>query len=232
MDRSGQVDSTKAGQGAPERARAVGRTGKAVDRRVARTRKAIRKALITLMEQQDYRKISIAAVAREADIDRKTFYLHYDSIEAVIDEIISDEAKRLVDLCRGAIAKGGGTFDVEALYSQMSSGLVTDFSQSRRVLRHISIEDMLDRIEAPLRAGLLEDGSFGFDPNSEYVPYYTAFFCAGLVAVYRRWLLSDSELPLDKVAEASRVALMGGIEGALAASSEADDPSNGRKAAS
>ena len=50
---------------------------RSTDRRVVRTRKAIREAFFKLMENQDYHKITIASVAREADIDRKTFYLHY-----------------------------------------------------------------------------------------------------------------------------------------------------------
>lgn len=48
---------------------------RSTDRRVVRTRKAIREAFFKLMENQDYHKITIASVAREADIDRKTFYL-------------------------------------------------------------------------------------------------------------------------------------------------------------
>ena len=46
---------------------------RSTDRRVVRTRKAIREAFFKLMENQDYHKITIASVAREADIDRKTF---------------------------------------------------------------------------------------------------------------------------------------------------------------
>ena len=51
-------------------------------------RKAIREAFFKLMENQDYHKITIASVAREADIDRKTFYLHYRSVSDLVDEVI------------------------------------------------------------------------------------------------------------------------------------------------
>lgn len=46
------------------------------------------------MENQDYHKITIASVAREADIDRKTFYLHYRSVSDLVDEVIRDEAQK------------------------------------------------------------------------------------------------------------------------------------------
>ena len=61
---------------------------RSTDRRVVRTRKAIREAFFKLMENQDYHKITIASVAREADIDRKTFYLHYRSVSDLVDEVI------------------------------------------------------------------------------------------------------------------------------------------------
>ena len=73
---------------------------RSTDRRVVRTRKAIREAFFKLMENQDYHKITIASVAREADIDRKTFYLHYRSVSDLVDEVIRDEAPKIVAAAR------------------------------------------------------------------------------------------------------------------------------------
>ena len=80
---------------------------RSTDRRVVRTRKAIREAFFKLMENQDYHKITIASVAREADIDRKTFYLHYRSVSDLVDEIIHDEAENIVASCREALRSDG-----------------------------------------------------------------------------------------------------------------------------
>ena len=46
-----------------------------VDRRVLRTRKAIHTAFIELLAEVDFDKITITALAKRADIDRKTFIL-------------------------------------------------------------------------------------------------------------------------------------------------------------
>lgn len=71
----------------------------APDRRVVRTRKAIRQAFLTLMQETEYQKVTITGIAREADIDRKTFYLHYQSVEDLANEIVQDEADRIVRTC-------------------------------------------------------------------------------------------------------------------------------------
>ena len=59
------------------------------DRRITKTRKSIQNAYLNLLRQKGTEKITISDIAREADIDRKTFYLHYDSTEDIIREYAS-----------------------------------------------------------------------------------------------------------------------------------------------
>ena len=58
---------------------------KKIDRRVLKTRQAIEEALASLILKTDYDKITVSALAKEANINRKTFYLHYDSVDDVLD---------------------------------------------------------------------------------------------------------------------------------------------------
>lgn len=66
----------------------------AMDRRVVRTRAAIRDALIGLIEQKGFDAVSVNDIAARADINRGTFYLHYrdkyDLLEQVEAEIVRD----------------------------------------------------------------------------------------------------------------------------------------------
>ena len=64
-----------------------------LDRRVVRTRKAIQTAFRNLVVRQGAEKITVSALAREADIDRKTFYLHYASL----DELAEEQGHLVVD---------------------------------------------------------------------------------------------------------------------------------------
>ena len=50
------------------------------DRRVLRTKKAIQNAYLDLLKKKGTEKITISDIAREADIDRKTFYLHLSAL--------------------------------------------------------------------------------------------------------------------------------------------------------
>lgn len=186
------------------------------DRRVVRTRKAIRQAFLELMQETDYQKISITAIARKADIDRKTFYLHYDSIESLVDEIIQDEADRIVDACVDSLSGTPSTLVVIDLIKQLSIGLAPDMKSTKRIASHIPYELVMKKLEGSLTASLIENDVLGLSAMGPYLNFCVAFFSAGLVAVTRRWILEDSEIPLEDLAEVTRVAASSGIEGILA----------------
>ena len=48
-----------------------------MDRRIVKTRKAIRCAFAELLTQKTMQEITIKDIAETADINRKTFYAHY-----------------------------------------------------------------------------------------------------------------------------------------------------------
>jgi len=59
------------------------------DRRTKHTRKAIRDALIELLNTKPYSKISVTELCRLAEINRGTFYIHYYDVDNVLDDILS-----------------------------------------------------------------------------------------------------------------------------------------------
>jgi AcrR family transcriptional regulator len=66
----------------------------AIDRRIVRTKIAIRQALVALIEEKGFDALSVTDITTRADINRGTFYLHYkdkfDLLEQTETEIIRD----------------------------------------------------------------------------------------------------------------------------------------------
>ena len=67
-----------------------------MDRRVGKTKKAIQAAYFDLLKEKGNEKISVTEIARAADIDRKTFYLHYESTDQIIREFAKAKTKELL----------------------------------------------------------------------------------------------------------------------------------------
>ncbi len=60
------------------------------DRRTLYTCMAIKDALLSLLAEKEYANITITDVCRRAQINRGTFYLHYNNLHVVIDELLDD----------------------------------------------------------------------------------------------------------------------------------------------
>ena len=70
---------------------------RAIDRRVARTRKALHHALISLIQKKDYEAITIEEICDVANVGRSTFYAHYTSKDDLHRSGIEHLRKALVD---------------------------------------------------------------------------------------------------------------------------------------
>jgi AcrR family transcriptional regulator len=72
---------------------------KKVDRRVTKTRKAILSAYLSLLQTKGVHAISVSDITEKADINRATFYAHYEDKqnlqEQIIKEILDDLEKAI-----------------------------------------------------------------------------------------------------------------------------------------
>lgn len=67
------------------------------DHRAVVTGMMIKDALLTLLHETEYDKITVTALCRTAGITRATFYLHYQNLDEVLDEVL-DDALRLTEI--------------------------------------------------------------------------------------------------------------------------------------
>lgn len=58
--------------------------GEKVDRRVKRTKRALQVALVQLIREKGYDAVTIQDITDRANLGRTTFYLHYESKEALL----------------------------------------------------------------------------------------------------------------------------------------------------
>ncbi|MDO9086317.1 MAG: TetR/AcrR family transcriptional regulator [Anaerolineaceae bacterium] len=59
-----------------------------VDPRVRKTKKWLQEALLSLMLQKQFTKISISEITDQAEVSRPTFYLHYHTKEEVLEDYL------------------------------------------------------------------------------------------------------------------------------------------------
>ena len=63
------------------------------DKRIAKTKKNLKNAMIAMLGEKDFEHITITELCRAAEISRITFYSHYSDKYALLDEIFDDMLK-------------------------------------------------------------------------------------------------------------------------------------------
>lgn len=93
--------------------------------RVLRTKHALRTALFSLLESTSIDRISISALCRSANVTRKTFYTHYDTVTDVFEDYQEDMALAVQD------ALDRGTMDAGRLLTTFDHILMGNFAAFR-----------------------------------------------------------------------------------------------------
>ena len=60
------------------------------DLRVIKTQKAIKNAFKEMVMEMDASKITVKELSERAQIHRKTFYLHYTTMEALYEDVLKE----------------------------------------------------------------------------------------------------------------------------------------------
>lgn len=116
---------------------------KKTDRRVVRTRSAIREAFLELLSETSFDKITITALAKQADVDRKTFYTHYSSVEALFEDVIRTQTEQsLRDIDFRDFLTNPSLY-TRRLLSALNNGVPYSIDERRTVIDNVPIDVFL-----------------------------------------------------------------------------------------
>ena len=71
------------------------------DLRIQKTKEAIRKTFEEMICEMDYERISIKELTQRARINRKTFYLHYNTLDDLLREMQNEMAQDFIRRTEG-----------------------------------------------------------------------------------------------------------------------------------
>jgi AcrR family transcriptional regulator len=73
-----------------------------MDRRVVRSKRMLREALVSLMAEKGYDAVTVLEIAERADLNRATFYLHYsdkeDLLQQSLEEVLNEVMQGIEEL--------------------------------------------------------------------------------------------------------------------------------------
>ena len=176
-----------------------------VDRRIQRTKKALRNALVELIQEKGYEAVSVEEITQRADLGRATFYLHYKDKEDLLLEEFIDMAQERVEVLSEIPLSAWRQNEESADASEPNMPLLAVFRHAienaplyRVLLRGESAPRMADRIRAIIAASInaFVAAKQLSDPTivAPHVPteLLAAYFSGALLSSLNWWLEQEN----------------------------------------
>lgn len=165
------------------------------DLRVIRTRKAIREAFCSMIMEMDYSDITIKELTRRAMINRNTFYLHYESMDALLRELQEEIAGEFIEK-QVSYTKMA---DIRRMIRVFFEYMATQSPLQDRLLCSGSYRFFYDRVNQQVMGHrkLMNRGAFGLDEASENIIF--AYYGSITAVLYRQWVADGKKLSLEEV---------------------------------
>ena len=188
-----------------------------IDRRIVRSRNAILSAFERLLMEKPLADITVSAIAREANVDRKTFYVHFGTVDGLLDAIAVDVVEMIVDSVEKTLASMDGDTNECALgaaatfFKTVNEALCNNLVLNRQLIENIPLDDFMARLRAPLEHEIAERDLLPHGLKDEMFDYYLAFLLSGIIGIYRTWVLSDGSVPIERVSEVANDLTLNGL---------------------
>lgn len=173
---------------------------KKLDPRVIRTRQLLRDALVELIDEQGYEKITVQDITRRATLNRATFYLHYRDKLDLLYQSSEEILQELVGSIRPPF-EDRASFDLLRNYNQPHETFMHLFEQiaiNSKLYKVYLTEKNIPYFAAGLKEIIIDFVSSGIhfmEPNDQKltVPRDMAirFYAAAFLEVVIWWLEND-----------------------------------------
>lgn len=170
------------------------------DKRVIRTKKAIKAALFRILEDKDISSITISELTAKANVNRRTFYTHYRNITDILNEIESDLVEALTHLVEHFDAND---FKVSTynLFIGLNELITVEFDYYFHLVR-VDMRGMLvSRLKNVIKSTtdkLLEQICSRRDKDMTVM---SSFIVGGFFNIYLEWHNNPNGMPLEHAAE-------------------------------
>lgn len=183
-----------------------------IDRRVRRTKALLSQGLIQLMKEKEVRDISVKELTELADINRGTFYLHYNDIYDLLTQMEDELFEEFSGILDHTIKDEAGGHSPRTVLLEIFYFFQRHWDLARVLMGphgDFSFVNCLKGLAAKRLYGVLAPRHRDCD-----CLYMEAFAISGCVGVIENWLSqSEPEAPEKMAAICSRLLLEGlGLE--------------------
>lgn len=176
------------------------------DLRVQRTKKMLRENFKEMFLTMKYDSITIKELCERAMVNRRTFYLHYNSIDDILSELLADLAKDFLEYTSG--------YDHLANPDRMVRDFFV-FTNEHPLFEKINNDLEYNYIRELLNGKVKGIATNSFDSILHYDEFtrkmITTYLNSATVNMYRTWSNDGKKVPIDDAIEIATTLIKKGI---------------------
>lgn len=168
------------------------------DRRIIKTKRAIRNAFAELLTVKEMDDITIRDIAEVADINRKTFYSHYSGVHDVVAEI-ENEIVSSFDSVLDAMDLKQTLQNPYPAFARLTEIINSDMDFYAHLMRVNRNSSLISKLSNVLKARLIEAVAGQSELDAATLDLAVEYVVSGMFSMYQRWFNSERTQSIEEV---------------------------------
>lgn len=167
-----------------------------------RSRKLIRSAFAKLLLEKPIEKITVTDIVKEADLNRGTFYAHYQSPYSVVEEIENEIIDKVLDWLAEADYQNFFQNPIQ-LIKKINHYIEEDLEYFKTLIKCSGSDQFLNRLKKIFVRYMEDDANIPTHiKETKAFEIDTYFIAGGIAELYKRWFYDELAISsLEELAE-------------------------------
>ena len=187
---------------------------KTPDKRVVRTKKAIRIAFSELIAEKDLNDITIKDLADRAGINRKTFYNYYNGIYQVVEEL-ERELVGGFEVALSDIDLRAAISNPRLIFDRIDGMILNDPDFYGNLFTADENFNLISKMTSLIKEKTKRSICSQIGLSEEKADVALEFVISGMVSVYQMWFRTDRRVPLRQVSDTIGILCFNGLGGII-----------------
>ena len=168
-------------------------------RSAVRSRRLIRTALLELLREKKFEKITVTDIVKRADINRSIFYAHYPDVLGLVEELMEETISSSIDLL--------SCIDIQQFLEEpmpVLEKLIGIGAENMDIYKLLGKSDFALHQVEKMHTALVENATNAVNipehiRNSGTFKIHMHFFVGGILNVYQQWILGSLDCSSDEI---------------------------------
>lgn len=178
----------------------------AEDRRVRKSKNAIKKAFIELLKENRIEKITIQEISDLADVNRGTFYLNYEDKYALLEEMENEHIEKIrgmVDISKMPLHQTSTESFIDDFAKTIIANVITHINENIEFYKVILTLERKSKIENQFSVFVRNNLEFLIDEGEDVfgIPeeYFLSYITGSMISMIKYWVNDEDRVSVDEL---------------------------------